>query len=103
MVISHLLRQLHGQGDILGLFTLVAAAEQDDQKAPALDILDPVSGAVVNTKLADAFAERLDVTGIAERQSAHPTGDPALARTSCKPESHSEKIPVSRTSIICKP
>src|SRR5258708_27283656 len=78
MVISYLFSQLQGQDDILGLSALVATAEQDDQKTRVLHIIDPVSGAVVDTKLADALAHRHDVAGIAERQAANPTGDLGL-------------------------
>src|ERR1700722_11836977 len=101
MVISHLLCQLQGQGDILGLGALVAAAEQDDQKVPALHVIDPVSWAVVDTKFADALADRFYVARIAERQATHPTGDFRLGPSVPQTGDHWEKVPVSRTSIIC--
>jgi hypothetical protein len=75
MVISYLLRQLQSQGDVISLSALVAAAKQNDQEVPALYVIDPVSGAIMDTKLADALANRLYVARIAERQAAHPTGD----------------------------
>ena len=57
----------------------------------------------MDTKLADSLADRPYVAGIAERQVAHPRrATSALARASLRPESHSEKILVSRTSIMCK-
>src|SRR6516164_6340403 len=75
MVISYLLRQLQSHGDIFILSALVPAAEQDDQETPALHVIDPISGAIMDAKLADTFANRLYVAGIAERQAAHPTGN----------------------------
>jgi hypothetical protein len=72
MVISYLLRQLQRQGDVFGLTALVAAAEQDDQDTPALHVIDPVSGAMIDTKLADAVAHRLCVA----RDCPAPGGAP---------------------------
>jgi hypothetical protein len=56
----------------------------------------------VNTQFADAFADRLYVTGISQRQAADPTRDFRLALVSRRPESHAEKTPISQTSIMCK-
>jgi len=53
---------------------LVAAAEQNDQQVSALHVIDPVSGSIVDTKFADALADRLAVARIAERQAADQTG-----------------------------
>ena len=75
MVISYLIRQLQSQGDVFRLSALIAAAEQNDQETPALHIIDPVSGAIMDTKLADAITNWLYVAGIAERETAHPTSD----------------------------
>jgi hypothetical protein len=82
MVKSHLFRQLQRQGDILGLSAFVAAAEQNDQDTPS-----PTG--LTSPGLSSAKRRTLWATS-------------ALARTSRKAESHSEKASVSRTSILCQ-
>jgi hypothetical protein len=53
----------------------VAAAEQDDQDRCTLDVIDAISGAIVNAQFADAFADGPDVAGIAEGQTLNSGGD----------------------------
>ena len=97
MVISYLLRQLQSRGDVFSLSALVATTQQDDQETPSLYVIDPISGAIMDTKLADALANRLYVARIAECEAAQPSG-PSVPQTG----KHSEKILVSRTSNIRK-
>jgi hypothetical protein len=51
--------------DVVVLGGLVAAAQQQDQLVAVLQVVDPVTGAVANPQLGDAFADRLDVTEVA--------------------------------------
>jgi hypothetical protein len=102
MVISYLLRQLQSRGDVFSLSALVATTQQDDQETPSLYVIDPISGAIMDTKLADALANRLYVARIAECEAAQPSGDLSLGPSVPQTGKHSEKILVSRTSNIRK-
>jgi hypothetical protein len=52
-----------------------AAAEQNDQDLAALDKVNAVTWAEMQTQLADAFADRFYVAVDAKGQSAHSHGD----------------------------
>jgi hypothetical protein len=53
-----------GPGDVPGLRSLVATTKQKQQRGAALGEIDPVARAEIDPKLADAFANRLDIAGI---------------------------------------
>jgi hypothetical protein len=72
---SYLLRQLPRPRNVPGLTTLVAAAEQDDEKTSALHVINPISRAIMNSKFAHAVADRPHVAGIAKCQATDPPCD----------------------------
>jgi len=69
------LRQSFRPSDIARLAGLVAAAQQDDDRGAALLKVDPITGAVMNPQLADAFADGGDVAGQTLGQAQEPGGD----------------------------
>ncbi|SBT04177.1 hypothetical protein PROAA_1240002 [Candidatus Propionivibrio aalborgensis] len=61
--------------DVLGLGSLVATSQQNDQLSPALLEIHPVTGAVVDSQLRDTFANRFDISGISSSEPFNPCLD----------------------------
>lgn len=50
-------------------------AQQHDQNLATLHELNPIAGAIVDSHFAQAFADGLNITGVAERQPVNPRLD----------------------------
>lgn len=61
--------------DVFRLGALVATANQNDDHASPFLKIDTVTGAVVDTQLADAFANRLSVACVPLGQPIQPRSD----------------------------
>lgn len=55
---------MQGGVDVPGLGAFVAARQKNDELAPALLEIHPITGAVVDPQFRDAFADWLDVAGV---------------------------------------
>jgi hypothetical protein len=62
----------------ISLRVLVAAAEKNDHLFTSLDVIDAVSGPVVNAQLAYSLANRFDVSSVALSQPLDPDQDPGF-------------------------
>jgi hypothetical protein len=65
-------RQFFGEGNVRSLRTLVSAAEKQHDFLAALDEVNPIAGAVMNSQFADALADRGCVSRVAKRQPIDP-------------------------------
>ena len=61
--------------DVFRLGALVAPTKQNDDRASALLKIDTVAGAVVDTQLADALANRFSVASVSLGQPIQPRSD----------------------------
>jgi hypothetical protein len=74
--ISEFFRDGFRSRDVAVLRAFVAAAKQDHDDLAALNEIDPIARSVIDAKLADALADRFDITGIAKRESTNSDVDP---------------------------
>lgn len=75
---SYTFRQSQGGADIALLAALVATAEEYDYQFTSTNEVDAIAGPVVDPQFANAFAYRLGVACIAERQPADSHKHPRL-------------------------
>ena len=64
--------------DISGLGAFVAAGQQHDHRLATSDEVNPVTRAVIDTKLRNTFADWLRVARVAKREAIDPDLDPRL-------------------------
>src|SRR5580693_7707030 len=79
-----LARQFDGANYVLPLGSFVAAAQENGHDVAAAGEIEPVAWTIVDPHLHDALSDRLRITGIAERKTAYPRGDPGPRLTILK-------------------
>jgi hypothetical protein len=70
-----MLREFFRLANVFVLRTLVTAAKKHDQETASLGVIHPVSGAVVNLQLDDAFTDAARLARVAVCQPVQPIQD----------------------------
>ena len=89
-------------GDVGLLGGLVASAEQEDEPRPILEVVDSVSGSVVDSQFRDAVTDRSTVAGVARCEPVDPDQHPGSRVPVFEFRIHWSKTALLTTSTMCQ-
>jgi hypothetical protein len=66
---------MQGCFDVLGLSSLIASGQENNQLKPALLEIHPITGTEIDPQLGDSLANRLNITGVSRSEPLNPDLD----------------------------